>query len=77
MAKAGVDYPEILITPWGQREILDLFLDLEYHQQRRILGRDLDASLVPRRGLDEVCDMLYALGLVDFDQRTLRRTGRR
>jgi hypothetical protein len=61
IARAGLDYPEIVITPWGQREVLDLFLDLEYHQQRRVLGRDLDVGLMPRAGLDEVGDVLDAL----------------
>jgi len=61
ISSAQLDYPGVLVTTWGQREVRDMFLDLEYHQQRRILGRDLDASLLPRKGLDELGELLDAL----------------
>lgn len=61
IANAAKQYPGVRITPWGQRELLDLFLDLEPHQQRRVLGRDLDITLLPRTGIKDVGDLLDSL----------------
>lgn len=62
IAQAKRDYPNLKITPWGRRELRNLFLDLQPRQWRRILGSDLEVSaLVPRVGMEEVAHLLEDL----------------
>jgi hypothetical protein len=61
IAAAAKLYPDVKVTTWGQRELTDLFLGLEAHLQGRVLGKDLDVTLLPRTGIRDVADLLDSL----------------
>ncbi|WP_026922892.1 ABC-three component system protein [Glycomyces arizonensis] len=61
IAQAALAQPSIKITNWGRGHLTTLFLDLEQHQQERVIGRDMDAVLLSRVGITEVADLLENL----------------